>query len=152
MIRTGKASSPFLPTNEFSAPPQMDYTEAGTCDKCFGKRKDVSLAGEPCSCTVTFAVEKMFKVRWRFSQRANKRRILYKTQTSLVFVATLSLQGDVFVYYGLKNFHQNLRRYMDSRDDTQTAGRKRNLKVAPTKHIHLQYILSSSPQTLFWSL
>ncbi|XP_003961856.2 transmembrane protein 30C [Takifugu rubripes] len=76
---------------------KLDYTEAGTCDKCFAKRKDVSLAGESCSCTVTFAIEKMFK-------------------------------GDVFVYYGLKNFHQNLRRYMDSRDDTQTAGRKKNLK------------------------
>lgn len=44
----------------------------------------------------------------------------------------LLLQGDVFFYYGLRNFHQNLRRYMDSRDDTQTAGRKKNLKVSPT--------------------
>uniref|UniRef100_A0A3Q4BVU5 Cell cycle control protein n=1 Tax=Mola mola TaxID=94237 RepID=A0A3Q4BVU5_MOLML len=36
--------------------------------------------------------------------------------------------GDVFFYYGLRNFHQNLRRYMDSRDDTQMTGRKKNLK------------------------
>lgn len=43
----------------------------------------------------------------------------------------LLFQGDVFFYYGLRNFHQNLRRYMDSRDDTQMAGRKKNLKVAP---------------------
>ncbi|XP_035533006.1 transmembrane protein 30C [Morone saxatilis] len=41
---------------------------------------------------------------------------------------TLLFQGDVFFYYGLKNFHQNLRRYMDSRDDGQMVGRKRNLK------------------------
>ncbi|XP_053296662.1 transmembrane protein 30C [Pleuronectes platessa] len=38
------------------------------------------------------------------------------------------LKGDVFFYYGLKNFHQNLRRYMDSRDDGQMVGRKTNLK------------------------
>ncbi|XP_072300886.1 transmembrane protein 30C [Eucyclogobius newberryi] len=36
--------------------------------------------------------------------------------------------GNVFFYYGLKNFHQNLRRYMDSRDDGQMVGRKYNLK------------------------
>ena len=47
----------------------------------------------------------------------------------------LLLQGDVFFYYGLRNFHQNLRRYMDSRDDTQLAGRMKNLKVAPTKSV-----------------
>lgn len=39
------------------------------------------------------------------------------------------VQGNVFVYYGLKNFHQNLRRYMDSRDDGQMVGRKANLQV-----------------------
>lgn len=71
----------------FLVPPQLDYTEAGTCDKCFDKRKNVSLAGEPCSCIVTFAVKKKFKVRWRFGQRANKQLILHKTQTSLVSVA-----------------------------------------------------------------
>ncbi|XP_062862025.1 transmembrane protein 30C [Trichomycterus rosablanca] len=36
--------------------------------------------------------------------------------------------GDVFFYYGLINFHQNLRRYMDSRDDAQLVGRKKRLK------------------------
>lgn len=76
---------------------KMDYTEAGTCDKCFEKRKNVSRANEPCSCTVVFSLEKPFK-------------------------------GDVFFYYGLRNFHQNLRRYMDSRDDGQMVGRKTNLK------------------------
>ncbi|XP_071334525.1 transmembrane protein 30C [Trachinotus anak] len=76
---------------------KMDYTEAGTCDKCFEKRKNVSKAGESCSCTVVLSVNKPFK-------------------------------GDVFFYYGLKNFHQNLRRYMDSRDDGQLVGRKKNLK------------------------
>ncbi|KAF7709271.1 transmembrane protein 30C [Silurus meridionalis] len=41
--------------------------------------------------------------------------------------------GDVFFYYGLINFHQNLRRYMDSRDDAQLVGRKNSLK-APTSY------------------
>ena len=45
------------------------------------------------------------------------------------------LQGDVFIYYGLINFHQNLRLYMDSRDDTQMVGRKKNLQVRHT-HTH----------------
>ncbi|KAK2904967.1 hypothetical protein Q8A67_006766 [Cirrhinus molitorella] len=44
-----------------------------------------------------------------------------------------NFSGDVFFYYGLRNFHQNLRRYMDSRDDTQMVGRKNNLK-APSSY------------------
>ncbi|XP_035507230.1 transmembrane protein 30C [Scophthalmus maximus] len=76
---------------------KLDYTEAGTCDRCFEMRKNVSNAGEGCSCKAVFSLEKPFK-------------------------------GDVFFYYGLKNFHQNLRRYMDSRDDGQMVGRKTNLK------------------------
>lgn len=117
----------------FPLPPQLDYTHAGTCDLCYEKRKNVSRAAEPCSCVVTFNVQKRIKVKpflfFCSGQRSNERLILYKTQTSLVTDAVL--QGDVFFYYGLKNFHQNLRRYMDSRDDTQMAGRKKNLKVAP---------------------
>ncbi|XP_034549379.1 transmembrane protein 30C [Notolabrus celidotus] len=76
---------------------KLDYTEAGTCDICFEKRKNVSNANQDCTCTVVFPVEKAFK-------------------------------GDVFFYYGLRNFHQNLRRYMDSRDDGQMVGRKSRLK------------------------
>lgn len=76
---------------------KIDYTETETCDECFEKRKNVSLAAEFCKCTVVFTLEKPFK-------------------------------GDVFFYYGLRNFHQNLRRYMDSRDDAQMVGRKRNLQ------------------------
>ncbi|XP_042350110.1 transmembrane protein 30C [Plectropomus leopardus] len=81
---------------------KLDYTEAGTCNICFEKRKNVSNAAQSCSCTVVFNIEKAFK-------------------------------GDVFFYYGLRNFHQNLRRYMDSRDDGQMVGRKRNLKN-PSKY------------------
>ncbi|KAG7501935.1 cell cycle control 50C-like [Solea senegalensis] len=44
------------------------------------------------------------------------------------FTIEKRFKGDVFFYYGLKNFHQNLRRYMDSRDDGQMVGRKNNLK------------------------
>ncbi|XP_008298234.1 cell cycle control protein 50C-like [Stegastes partitus] len=40
-----------------------------------------------------------------------------------------TFKGDVFFYYGLRNFHQNLRRYMDSRDDAQMVGRKKSLKT-----------------------
>ncbi|KAL3056123.1 hypothetical protein OYC64_018762 [Pagothenia borchgrevinki] len=76
---------------------KLDYTEAGTCNLCFEKRKNVSNAARPCNCTVVFNIKKAFK-------------------------------GDVFFYYGLINFHQNLRRYMDSRDDAQMVGRKNNLK------------------------
>ncbi|KAM9850692.1 transmembrane protein 30C [Aulostomus maculatus] len=76
---------------------KLDYTEAGTCNKCFEKRKNVSNAAQSCTCTVVFPIEKAFK-------------------------------GDVFFYYGLRNFHQNLRRYMDSRDDGQMVGRTQNLK------------------------
>ncbi|XP_022596141.1 cell cycle control protein 50C-like [Seriola dumerili] len=76
---------------------KLDYTDASNCNICFEKRKNVSNAGESCSCKVVFSIERPFK-------------------------------GDVFFYYGLKNFHQNLRRYMDSRDDGQMVGRKKNLK------------------------
>ncbi|XP_054470999.1 transmembrane protein 30C [Anoplopoma fimbria] len=76
---------------------KMDYTEAGTCDRCFEMRKNVSNAAQICRCKVEFHIEKAFK-------------------------------GDVFFYYGLQNFHQNLRRYMDSRDDGQMVGRRKNLK------------------------
>ncbi|KAG7467481.1 hypothetical protein MATL_G00154280 [Megalops atlanticus] len=44
------------------------------------------------------------------------------------FSLSESFTGDVFFYYGLVNFHQNLRRYMDSRDDGQLVGRIKNLK------------------------
>ncbi|XP_037542495.1 transmembrane protein 30C [Nematolebias whitei] len=44
------------------------------------------------------------------------------------FSISKAFKGDVFFYYGLKNFHQNLRRYMDSRDDGQMVGRKNKLK------------------------
>ncbi|XP_022053005.1 transmembrane protein 30C [Acanthochromis polyacanthus] len=85
-------------TQEF----KMDYTEAGSCDKCFEKRKNASNAVLPCTCKVVFELKNKFK-------------------------------GDVFFYYGLRNFHQNLRRYMDSRDDGQLVGRKNSLKT-PTSY------------------
>lgn len=76
---------------------KVDYTQAGSCDKCFEQRRNSSNAIHKCNCTVVFSIEKAFK-------------------------------GNVFFYYGLRNFHQNLRRYMDSRDDGQMVGRKTNLK------------------------
>ncbi|KAG7253168.1 hypothetical protein CRUP_012360 [Coryphaenoides rupestris] len=44
------------------------------------------------------------------------------------FRALQNVLGDVFFYYGLQNFHQNLRKYMDSCDDVQMVGRKQYLK------------------------
>ena len=41
---------------------QLDYTEAGTCNLCFEKRKNVSNAARPCNCTVVFNIKKAFKV------------------------------------------------------------------------------------------
>lgn len=80
---------------------KLDYTEAGTCNRCFEKRQNVSNAAQPCQCTVVFSIGKKFK-------------------------------GDVFFYYGLRNFHQNLRRYMDSRDDAQMVGRNASLQNPST--------------------
>ncbi|XP_068602402.1 transmembrane protein 30C [Brachionichthys hirsutus] len=80
---------------------KLDYTEAGTCDRCFEKRKDVANAALNCSCIVVLSIGKAFK-------------------------------GDVFFYYGLRNFHQNLRRYMNSRDDAQMVGRNKSLKKPST--------------------
>ncbi|XP_076857540.1 transmembrane protein 30C [Brachyhypopomus gauderio] len=48
------------------------------------------------------------------------------------FVLPKAFPGDVFFYYGLINFHQNLRRYMASRDDAQLVGRKTSLKAPST--------------------
>lgn len=76
---------------------KMDYTEAGSCDACFRRLKNISNVGTDCLCSVNIALQQDFK-------------------------------GDVFFYYGLQNFHQNLRKYMDSRDDTQMVGRKKSLK------------------------
>uniref|UniRef100_A0A8C2ZPX4 Cell cycle control protein n=1 Tax=Cyclopterus lumpus TaxID=8103 RepID=A0A8C2ZPX4_CYCLU len=90
---------------------QLDYTKAGSCDECFEMRKNVSKAALNCFCKVEFRIEKAFKV----------------TNAPLK-----QLRGDVFFYYGLQNFHQNLRRYMDSRDDGQMVGRTTNLKNPST--------------------
>ncbi|XP_067265876.1 transmembrane protein 30C [Chanodichthys erythropterus] len=81
---------------------KVDYTNAGTCERCFEMRKHAIHTRTTCECLVNFYVPKTFS-------------------------------GDVFFYYGLRNFHQNLRRYMDSRDDTQMVGRKNNLK-APSSY------------------
>lgn len=37
-------------------------------------------------------------------------------------VSAFILQGDVYFYYGLYNYYQNLRRYMKSRSDAQLIG------------------------------
>lgn len=42
--------------------PQIDYTKAGTCDLCYKKRENVSLANETCNCKVVFNLDKAFEV------------------------------------------------------------------------------------------
>ncbi|XP_051565596.1 cell cycle control protein 50C-like isoform X2 [Myxocyprinus asiaticus] len=64
-----------------------------------------------------------------FEMRKNVRNAKTDCKCSVPFFVEKNVSGDVFFYYGLRNFHQNLRRYMDSRDDAQMVGRKTNLKT-----------------------
>lgn len=63
-----------------------------------------------------------------FEMRKNVSNAAQPCSCTVVFNIEKTFKGDVFFYYGLRNFHQNLRRYMDSRDDAQMVGRKRRLK------------------------
>ncbi|KAG7270264.1 hypothetical protein CRUP_031966 [Coryphaenoides rupestris] len=55
------------------------------------------------------------------------------TAVRLPCSASVFLPGVMlFFYYGLQNFHQNLRKYMDSRDDAQMVGRTDSLKNPST--------------------
>uniref|UniRef100_A0A3P8V5N5 Cell cycle control protein n=1 Tax=Cynoglossus semilaevis TaxID=244447 RepID=A0A3P8V5N5_CYNSE len=63
-----------------------------------------------------------------FEKRENVSLAAEECRCTVTFLIEKAFKGDVFFYYGLKNFHQNLRRYMDSRDDGQMVGRKSNLK------------------------
>ncbi|TRZ01463.1 hypothetical protein DNTS_013968 [Danionella cerebrum] len=93
---------------------KVDYTDAETCDRCLELRKDVTQSKKICICEVRFSLPQTFKL-------------------SVHAVVFHLPQGDVFFYYGLRNFHQNLRRYMDSRDDAQMVGRKSYLR-APSSY------------------
>lgn len=63
-----------------------------------------------------------------FELRKDRANASVSCNCEVSFFITEPFLGDVFFYYGLVNFHQNLRRYMDSRDDAQMLGRKKNLK------------------------
>ncbi|XP_068428334.1 transmembrane protein 30C [Clinocottus analis] len=67
-----------------------------------------------------------------FEMRKNVSNAAKTCNCRLEFHIQKAFKGDVFFYYGLQNFHQNLRRYMDSRDDAQMVGRKTNLKNPST--------------------
>ncbi|KAL4656525.1 cell cycle control protein 50A-like [Arapaima gigas] len=67
-----------------------------------------------------------------FEMRSSKMNASCICRCSINFSLADNFQGDVFFYYGLVNFHQNLRRYMDSRDDAQLVGRTKNLKRPST--------------------
>ncbi|KAI4896204.1 hypothetical protein NFI96_026431 [Prochilodus magdalenae] len=63
-----------------------------------------------------------------FKMREDPNNATMNCDCVINFQVPKAFQGDVFIYYGLINFHQNLRRYMDSRDDAQLVGRKSSLK------------------------
>ncbi|XP_029967879.1 transmembrane protein 30C [Salarias fasciatus] len=63
-----------------------------------------------------------------FETRKNMSNAAAACRCTVAFSVEKPLEGDVFFYYGLRNFHQNLRRYMDSRDDAQMVGRTNNLQ------------------------
>lgn len=42
---------------------QVDYTDAGTCNKCLEMRKNVSNLAKSCTCTVRLEITKAFKVK-----------------------------------------------------------------------------------------
>ncbi|XP_064167048.1 transmembrane protein 30C [Anguilla rostrata] len=62
----------------------------------------------------------------------------------VTFSLSQKFQGNVFFYYGLVNFHQNLRRYMDSRDDGQMVGRLKNLKT-PSSYCYPFRLVGGTP-------
>ncbi|XP_028250053.1 transmembrane protein 30C [Parambassis ranga] len=63
-----------------------------------------------------------------FEKRKNVSNAAQACSCTVVFSTEKAFKGDVFFYYGLRNFHQNLRRYMKSKDDGQMLGRRMNLK------------------------
>ncbi|XP_031655913.1 transmembrane protein 30C isoform X1 [Oncorhynchus kisutch] len=63
-----------------------------------------------------------------FEKRKDRANANQSCNCTVVFNIENTFKGDVFFYYGLINFHQNLRQYMDSRDDGQMIGRNKNLK------------------------
>ncbi|KAM4730984.1 transmembrane protein 30C [Anableps anableps] len=67
-----------------------------------------------------------------FDLRQNVSNAAQTCSCKVEFSIDQTFKGDVFFYYGLKNFHQNLRRYMDSRDDEQTVGRIKKLQNPST--------------------
>lgn len=60
---------------------QLDYTKAGTCDKCYEKRNNVSKAAESCTCTVVFPIKKAFKVTLSQTYGPRVKIILFSWQT-----------------------------------------------------------------------
>ncbi|XP_028655746.1 transmembrane protein 30C [Erpetoichthys calabaricus] len=60
--------------------------------------------------------------------RKDRSQSLNSCECNVDFSLNENFTGDVFMYYGLTNFHQNVRFYMDSRDDAQLTGNENNLK------------------------
>ncbi|XP_039600801.1 transmembrane protein 30C [Polypterus senegalus] len=67
-----------------------------------------------------------------FDLRKDRSQSLNSCECNVDFSLNENFTGDVFMYYGLTNFHQNIRFYMDSRDDAQLTGNENNLKCCPT--------------------
>ena len=63
-----------------------------------------------CNCTFPVNLTENFTV-----SKASKLKLF-------LILMEYSIQGDVYIYYGLSNFYQNHRRYVKSRDDHQLLG------------------------------
>ncbi|KAK6487081.1 transmembrane protein 30C [Huso huso] len=63
-----------------------------------------------------------------YSLRLDRANSIIDCACTVSFSLSEAFKGDVFMYYGLTNFHQNQRHYMVSRDNAQLVGRQYNLK------------------------
>ncbi|RXM98988.1 Cell cycle control protein 50C [Acipenser ruthenus] len=63
-----------------------------------------------------------------YTLRLDRANSIIDCACTVFFSLSEAFKGDVFMYYGLTNFHQNQRHYMVSRDDAQLVGRQYNLK------------------------
>ncbi|MGH0133824.1 UNVERIFIED_CONTAM: hypothetical protein FKN15_008540 [Acipenser sinensis] len=63
-----------------------------------------------------------------YALRLDRANSIIDCACTVSFSLSEAFKGDVFMYYGLTNFHQNQRHYMVSRDNAQLVGRQYNLK------------------------
>ncbi|RXN01270.1 hypothetical protein EOD39_7319 [Acipenser ruthenus] len=65
-----------------------------------------------------------------YTLRLDRANSIIDCACTVSFSLSEAFKGDVFMYYGLTNFHQNQRHYMVSRDNAQLVGRQYNKGTA----------------------